>query len=451
MDTNILDSILDEVRAALLRDDLGGAVAIIEGMRPIDQAELFAELKDSDQVALLSEMQPPVAADILEDLENSEAAELAAALPDDVIIPIVNEMEPDEAADLLGDIHPTQVETLLTGMEEDNQEMMRDLLVFPDDTAGGLMTTIFLALRAGMTAREALQQIHDWEEEPEDPFNIFIIDRNGRLCGTITLYELVSANPGDTLELFMDREVYHVRVDTDQEECARMMSRYDLVSLPVVNPAGLMVGLITVDDIIDILEDEATEDIQRLGGTLPLTDSYLNSGVLGVFGKRIGWLLVLFLTATLTGSVMRLFERDLAAVASLAVFIPLLIGTGGNAGSQTTSTIIRALAVGDLDWKDAWRSLWHELRIGLILGLGMALAAYARSWSWGYSTDMSLTVSLAIFAIVVWANGLGAVLPLLATRLKIDPTVISGPVMSTLVDAFGLFIYFSIARGILGL
>ncbi len=451
MDTNTLDSILENVRAALLHDDLSAAVAILEAMRPVDKAELFAELDDEDQVALLSEFQPSVAADILEDMEDSEAAELVAALPEDVAITIVNEMEPDEAADLLGDIEPEQVQAVLTGLEDENQDLVRDLLDYPDDTAGGLMTTVFLALRADMSAREAIQQIHDWDEEPEDTFNLFIIQSNGKLCGTVNLYELISAEPKDLLEHIMDPDVIHVRVDADQEECARLMSRYDLASLPVISLDGIMVGIITVDDIIDILEDEATEDIQRLGATLPLTDSYLNSSVLQVFSKRVGWLLVLFLTATLTGSVMRLFESDLAQVAALAVFIPLLIGTGGNAGAQTTSTIIRALAVGDIEWSDAMHAFWHELRIGLILGLGMAVAGFLRSWSWGYTTDMSISVSLAIFAIVVWANGLGAVLPLLATRLKIDPTVISGPVMSTLVDAFGLFIYFSIARWILGL
>ena len=173
MDTNVLDSILENVRAALLREDISGAVAIIQSMRPADQAELFAELEDNDQVAILSELEPPVAADILEDLEDSDAAELASALPDAVIIPIMNEMEPDEAADLLGDIHPEQVQSMLTGMEEQNQELVRDLLSYPDDTAGGLMTTVFLTLRANMTAQQAIQQIHDWDEEPEDTFNIF--------------------------------------------------------------------------------------------------------------------------------------------------------------------------------------------------------------------------------------------------------------------------------------
>jgi magnesium transporter len=249
----------------------------------------------------------------------------------------------------------------------------------------------------------------------------------------------------------MDPDVISVPVGTDQEECARLMARYDLLALPVVNGDNRLLGVITVDDLVDVLEEETTEDIQRLGGAEPLDRAYLDTGVLTVTRKRVGWLLLLFLTETLTGSVLRHFENELQEAVALAFFVPLLIGTGGNAGSQTTSTIIRALAVGDIDLGDALRALWHELRAGLLLGIAMASIAYIRALTWGSSPAMALSVALAIFTIVVWANGLGSLLPLLAARLRIDPTVVSGPVMSTLVDATGLFIYFTIARAILGL
>jgi magnesium transporter len=249
----------------------------------------------------------------------------------------------------------------------------------------------------------------------------------------------------------MDLDVISVPAGTDQEECAQIMSRYDLTALPVVNGGGRLIGVITIDDVIDIIEDEATEDIQRLGGALPLEAPYLATRILTVFRKRVGWLLLLFVTESLTGTVLRHFEDELASVVALSFFIPLLIGTGGNAGSQTTSTIIRALAVGEIDLADALRSLWHELRVGLLLGTAMALIAYFRALTWGTDQGLALTVALAIFTIVIWANGLGAFLPILAARLKIDPTVVSGPVMSTLVDATGLFIYFTVARVILRL
>ncbi|MBI1882334.1 MAG: magnesium transporter, partial [Chloroflexi bacterium] len=213
----------------------------------------------------------------------------------------------------------------------------------------------------------------------------------------------------------------------------------------------ILLGVITIDDVIDVLEEEATEDIQRLGGAEPLERSYLNTGVMTITRKRISWLLLLFVTESLTGTVLRHFEGELQSAVALAFFVPLLIGTGGNAGSQTTSTVIRALAVGDIQLRDAWWAFWHELRTGVLLGLCMSIVAYIRALTWGTGQSLALTVSIAIFAIVVWANTLGSLLPLLAAKFKIDPTVVSGPAMSTLVDATGLFIYFTIAGLILGL
>jgi magnesium transporter len=229
------------------------------------------------------------------------------------------------------------------------------------------------------------------------------------------------------------------------------MARYDLETLPVVDEHHTLLGVITVDDVIDVLEEEATEDIQRLGGAEPLEGSYLSTGVLTITRKRISWLLLLFITESLTGTVLRHFENELHSAVALAFFVPLLIGTGGNAGSQTTSTVIRALAVGDIALRDVWWAFWHELRTGALLGLCMGVVAYIRALSWGTGQPLALTVSIAIFAIVLWANTLGSLLPLLAAKFKIDPTVVSGPAMSTLVDATGLFIYFTIAGIILGL
>jgi magnesium transporter len=449
MEAPVLDDVLAQLRIVLERDDLAAAAAIVESLRPADQADIFTELDDEDQVALLPELNPADLADILEELDDEEAAELVASLSTEAIIRIVDEMEPDEAADLLGDIHPDQAQAVLAGLEEPDE--VRPLLLHPDDSAGGLMTSEYLALRRRMTAREAIAAIRAWRPEAETIYYLFVVDRSGKLCGVLSLRNLVVAAPDTLVEEIMDPEVISVPAGTDQEECARLMTRYDLLALPVVDAEGVLLGVITVDDVIDVLEEEATEDIQRLGGAQPLGRSYLDTDAFTVARKRIGWLLLLFLTATLTGSVMRLFQDELQTVVALAIFIPLLIGTGGNAGSQTTATIIRALATGDVDPGDALRVWWHEARVGLALGLIMAVVAYIRSITWESNPALALTVSTSILGIVLWANGIGAVLPLLAARLRIDPTVVSGPVMSTLVDATGLFIYFTIARLILNI
>lgn len=444
-----LEEILAQVRQSLEMQNVSAAVAIIEQFYPPDQAELISELPDLAQQRLLPQMKPDDVADLLAEMDETEAAELVAALPPSAASRIVDEMEPDEAVDVLGSMEPEQAQAVLAGMED--AEEIRPLLLHPDDTSGGLMTSEFLALRRRMTRDDALAALHDWQPDNDDLNYVFVVDGNGRLCGAVSLRQLIIADPDTPLNNIMDPEVIFVPLGTDQEECARLMSRYNLLALPVVDDVGLLVGVITIDDVVDVLEDEATEDIQRLGATEPLDRPYLDTPILGVARRRIGWLLLLFLTETLTGSVLRHFEVELQAVVALSFFIPLLIGTGGNAGSQTTSTIIRAIALGEFDAKGVLRPLWHELRIGLLLGLVMGVVAYGRALLWGTSSGVALTVSLAIFAIVVWANGLGAVLPLLARRLHIDPTVVSGPAMSTLVDATGLFIYLTIAGIVLGL
>lgn len=445
----VLDDVLVKVRFALENGNFAQAANIIHALHPPDQASLFSELTDADQVNLLPALDPADSADILEEMDEEDAAELVESLTTEAIIRIVDLMEPDEAADLLGDISDKQAREVLAGL--DDPEEIEPLLLHPDDSAGGLMTSEFLALRQRMTATDAIKALRNWQPDRESIYYLFVVDRYRQLQGIIGLRDLVIADPQARLLDIMNTRVLSIKVGADQEECARLMSRYDLLALPVVDEQNELVGVITIDDVVDVLEDEATEDIQRMGGMEPLDRAYLNTSVLSITSKRIGWLLLLFLTATLTGSVMRLFQDELQAVVSLAIFIPLLIGTGGNAGSQTTATVIRALATGDVALRDALRVWWLEIRVGLALGMGMSVVAYLRAITWDSDPNLALTVSTAIFGIVLWATGTGSLLPLLASRLGIDPTVVSGPVMSTLVDATGLFIYFSIARLMLGL
>ena len=318
-----------------------------------------------------------------------------------------------------------------------------------DETAGGLMTSEFLVLRAGMTAADAIAALRQWAPSSEAVYYLFVVDRSDRLVGVVSLRSLVVAEPSRCIADIMDREVISVHAGTDQEECARLMQRYDLLALPVINGQGKLQGVITVDDLVDVLQEEATEDLQRFGGAEPLNRPYLSVGIFANVSKRVWWLLLLFVTETFTGTVLRHFEHQLQAVVALSFFVPLLIGTGGNAGTQTTSTIIRAMALGDIGPRDALRVWFHEVRTGLLLGAVMAVVAFVRAMTWGTTAPLGVSVGLSIMAIVVWANCVGALLPLVATRLRIDPTVVSGPFMSTVVDATGLFLYFTIARAVL--
>ena len=449
MEQPIVAEALAHLHSLLEASDLDGAIALIESLRPPDQADVFAELPTAQQQELLPQIGVEDAADILEKMEEAEAAELAEGLDVSTLAPILDEMQPDEAADLLGDLLPEHVTAALARMSE--PEEVQPLLLHPDETAGGLMTSEFLALRPRMTVLQAIEAIRSWAPEVETAYYLFVVDREEALCGVVGLRQLIVADPSSTVSEIMDPDVIYVRADADQEECARLMSRYDLLAVPVVDGRKHLLGVITVDDLVEVLEEEATEDIQRLGGAEPLDRPYLDSSVLNVAWKRLGWLALLFITGTLTGSVLRYFQRELDMMVALAFFVPLLIGTGGNAGSQTTSTIIRALAMGEIGLGDALRILWHELRTGIILGAMMSVIAFARAVTWGASTTLALAVAVSIYAIVIWANGLGSLLPLLAARLGIDPTIVSGPAMSTLVDATGLLIYFTIAKLVLGI
>jgi len=349
----------------------------------------------------------------------------------------------------LGDIQPHQARAILAKM--DNPEEVRPLLLHPDESAGGLMTTEYLALRRRMTVADALQAMRSMQPDIDNINLLYVVDGQDHLIGAVSLGRLIVADPGEILLDITEPDIVSVKVGVDQEECAELMSRYDLITLPVVNDENILLGVITIDDVLDVIVDEATEDFQKLGGAQPLDEPYLLTRTSSVFIKRVGWLMLLFLTESLTGYVLRHFGAEIQAVVALSFYIPLLIGTGGNAGSQATSTIIRALAVGEMGVQDALQALWHETRVGLLLGAAMAVVAYLRALAWGSPTGLALTVALAILAIVLWANLLGAVLPTLAMRFKIDPTVVSGPVMSTLVDATGLLIYFTIAKITLGI
>ncbi len=441
--------VLEELRIALAENNRQRASDIFEALRPADSASIFEELEEDQQLILLASLPARESADILEELEDEDVAELVASLPDTEIVRIVDEMEPDEAADLLGDLEPDRAELLLGRLEDEDE--VRPLLIHPDDSAGGVMTSSFVALRRRMTVADAIQAMREWAPDTEVIYYLFVVDAHGRLTGVLDLRRLLVTDPAVLLQDIMNPDVISVPAGTDQEEAARIMVRYDLLALPVVDEENRLLGVISHDDIMDVLEDEATEDIQRLGGAQPLSRAYLDTSIAAMTRKRIGWLLLLFLTATLTGSVMRLFQWQLELMASLAIFIPLIIGTGGNAGSQTTATIIRALATGDVEVGDVLRVWWREVRVGVFLGVGMAIFAYIRAITWEPDPALAFTVSAAILGIVLWATATGSVLPLLASRLNIDPTVVSGPVMSTIVDATGLFIYFTLARVILNL
>jgi len=442
METNIVDTTILKVRDLLEHNEVGDAIRLIESLLPPDQADVFEELPPHDQQSLLPQLETEDAADILEEMEDEDAAEVAGHIQPHTLAPILDEMAPDEAADLLGDLNPSLSAATLGHMHE--PEEVRPLLLHPDETAGGLMTSEYLAFPQEMTASQVLSALRKWEPRGAEVSYFFVVDGQEHLVGVVNVFQVIRASASDPVSSLMDRAVIKAQVGDDQEHAAHLMAHYDLGAVPVVDEDNRLVGVITADDLVEVLRDEATEDIQRIGGSEPLHRPYSDTSIPSAAWKRLGWLLLLFVTGTLTSTVMGLFQDEHHFV-TLALFVPLLIGTGGNAGTQATSTIIRAIAVGDVELKDSWRVLWREFRTAMLLGSLLAIAALVRSLTWPTSFPIAVVVGFTIFAIVVWANCVGAFLPLLAAKLHIDPALVSGPLMSTLVDATGLLIYFSIA------
>lgn len=446
MEPTDIDATLDRIRHALEADQVEEAIAALIRLRPADRAEAFADLPDDDQAALLPRLDVQATADLLEELEDEEAADVAEFLPPERLADVLDEMDPDEAADILGDLPPERAARALAEMEDADEVL--PLLGHPDETAGGLMTTDYIALRRFTTAAQALDFLRQVSVDRKTPYYLYVVDRNRKLLGVVGLRELIAAPPDTVAEAIMNRDVVRVTTRTDQEEVARIIARYNLAALPVVDDDGVLQGVVTHDDVIDVIEEETTEDVLHQGAIEagPLSDKpYWSQRIRDVFRSRFVWLLLLFATETLTGSVLRLFEAELDAVLALSFFIPLIIGTGGNAGSQTVATVIRALALDQVSRREALRVLAREALTGLLLGLALGIVAYLRVELWGLGPEMALIVGVAILAVCLWANVIGSMVPILADRIGIDPTVISAPLLATLVDATGLLIYFSIA------
>lgn len=424
---------------------------ILDELQPYDIASVLDELSETSQRALLSVLEPGIAAEVLGHLDYDRQYRLLDHLPEPTTRALVEAMPSDALVDLLGAIHPLQAQEILKRVPPEDLMQIRQMMTYPDNSAGGLMTVSYLAARAEWTAAQVIDHFRKVSRDVEEASYVYVVNRDGRLAGVASMREVILAMPGTPISDIMYVKTISIPVDADQEEAARILSQYDFAALPVVNNQGQMVGLITADDIIDVFEEEATEDIQRIGGTAPLDTPYLQVGLRELFSKRIGWLLVLFVAESLTGSIMRHYEDVLNHVIALAFFIPLLIDTGGNSGSQASTLVIRAMALGEVTAKDFFRIVWREMKLGLLLGAVMGLVAFGRAMFLGGPASLGLTVAATITAIVVVSSSVGAALPIIGHRFGVDPAVFSAPLITTVADGVGLLIYFQMARLIMGI
>lgn len=450
MDQNQIDITLGRVRAFIEQQRLEDGVQMLLELRPADQAEVFNQLDDGEQALLLPHLDIRSTAALFEEMEDQQVLDAAEDMDASRLADVLDQMDPDDAADLLGDLPPEQASEALAQMEEAADVL--PLLGYPDETAGGLMTTSYIALRRQNTAGQAIDFLRKHSLDTDIPYYIYVIDREKHLTGVVGLRELVITSPDTLIENIMDRDVIFANVGMDQEEVARIMGKYGLAALPVVNIQQHLVGVITYDDIAEVIQEEVTEDFLHLGGieSGPVSDKpYWDQRVVDIVRSRFFWLLILFVAETFTGTVLRHYESEIETVVALSFFVPLLIGTGGNAGSQTVATVIRALALREVRPRDAIQVWFREVKTALLLGLLIGLVALGRSMLWGVDYHLAMTVGITVTTIVIWANTVASVVPLFASAVGIDPTIVSGPLMTTLIDGTGLVIYFSLAAWIL--
>ena len=427
-------------------------VNVLRGMSAEDLAEALHTLGPVELAALFTRLGDEALADLLAELDAHDAARLITKLSRAQAADVLEEMDPDDAAEVVAELRPEAAEAVLIEMEPTDAQDVRALMSYPEDSAGRLMTPDFVALGPELSANEAMIVLRTIAEQVETIYYSYVTEPDtDRLLGVLSLHRLVLARPTTPIGELMIRDPIKVRVDANREEAARLLDQHHLLAIPVVDADDRLLGIITADDAAEVLLEEAGEDIERLGGSQPLEEPYLRASISHLFRKRIIWLLFLFVAGAYTGNVLTHFQDTLQQVIGLAVFMPLLIGTGGNTGSQTVGLLVGAMRAGEVDFQDLWHVFQRELVVGLLLGVVMALAMYVRAWTLGVGADVGNVAALTILCIVVWAAGVAAVLPLLLHRLHLDPAVVSAPLITTLVDGTGLLIYFTLAQWMLHL
>ncbi len=421
----------------------------LEEHHPAQIAEMIEDFEPEETRALLSMLEPRLRAEVFSYFPVDDQLETLERLPSELAAELLRFMPHDDRADLVNRLDEDASNQIMRGLAQAEREDIRRLAAYEQGTAGSVMTTDYATLSPHLSVREALDQLRREAPDRETIYTSYVVDHTRKLIGSVTLLRLIVSRPSARVEDVMNSEPISVVVTEDQEEVARKIQQYDLIAIPVVDAEQQLVGIVTHDDAMDILRQEQTEDILKFGGVSPSSEdeeeTYWQTRTFANVQRRIGWLLLLFLAGTLTNQVSQYFRDVQLHIPDLADFVPLLIGTGGNAGSQTVGTIIRALALGQIAGSDLMRVLLKEWVGGMLLGLVLGLIGFLYSWVLHGNLAFAAVIGLAILFICMWANTMAALVPVVARSFRIDPAIVSAPLISTLVDATGLIIYYTTA------
>jgi len=432
--------------------DMAKLKILLSDMNIADIAEIFEELNKEKTIQMFRILPKAIASDVFTYMESHDQQTIIEALTDREIGEIMNKLFVDDAVDFIEEMPANVVRRTLKTVQGEKRKVINQILQYPDDSAGSIMTTEYVALSEDATVQEAFNSIRNTGLNKETIYTCYVIRSDRQLVGVITAKKMMLASPDDHISSIMETNVVFAHTTDDQEAIADQFQKYDFLAMPVVDKEGLLVGIITVDDIVDVIVEENTEDIEKMAAIVPSDDPYLKTGIVQHAKKRFLWMLILMLSATITGTIISNFEEGLMVLPILMSFVPMLMNTGGIAGAQSSCLIVRGMAVGEIRLKDIVIVLWKELRVGILCGLGLGLVNFIRVFFMtGQDWKLCITLTLALFCTVLMAKTVGCTLPILAKRLRIDPAVMSTPLLTTIVDAVSLIIFFAFARIILGL
>ncbi len=447
----------DELMELLDRRDMKQLQRRMEEMNEFDVAEFLSELDSSRMPMVFRLLSKETAAEVFANFDAPEQEEIINSITDSELAGIMDEMYVDDAVDMMEELPANVVKRAMRTATPATRNLINQYLRYPDNSAGSIMTAEFIDLKKYMSVKESLARIRRIGEDKETIYVCFVISADRKLEGIVTVKDLLLADDDTVIEDLMDRNVIFASTTEDQESVSEKFSDYDLMALPVVDKEGRLVGIVTVDDIIDVMEQEATEDFEIMAGMTPSDKPYSRTSIFEMWKNRIPWLMFLMLSATFTSMILTDFENILAAQAGLVAFIPMLMGTGGNSGAQASTAVIRSLSLGDTEPRDVLRVMWKEWRVSLICGLTLAVVNFVKMLlvdglllqNANVTVAVAATVSLSIVFIVMFAKVVGSVLPIAAEKMGVDPAVMSNPLISTLTDAVSLLIYIYVAKLVL--
>ena len=419
-------------------------------MNEADVASALEELEEKDQLKVFRILPKDMAADVFSYMDVEIQQFIITSLSEKDAGVIIDNLMADDATDLLEEMPANMVKRLLAAASPETRRDINNLLRYPEDSAGSIMTVEFVDLKENLTVGQAIERIRNIGVDSETINICYVLDARRKLIGTVALRYLLLSQPDDIIGDIMHENVISINTMMDQEEVARQFKKYDFTSMPVVDNENRLVGIITVDDIVDIMEQEATEDIEKMAAIVPTDKPYMRTGVFETWKKRIPWLLLLMISATFTGKIIASFEDALSVYVVLTAFIPMLMDTGGNAGGQASVTIIRGLSLDEIEFRDVFRVVWKEIRVAVVCGITLAVANFAKLMLLDrVGLQVSLVVCTTLVAVVIIAKFVGCTLPMLAKKLGFDPAVMASPFITTIVDAISLLIYFGIATELL--